>query len=368
MAHKARLLLLLCIVSIQKVHSTLSTGFSDLTRRTSYPWSRATSESTTGRLSTRAEDFFHNTSFGSTGLIRPYVLTSTSTAVPSVTSNALDYWEQAGICELGDSDCTYTGMTTTIVGPNQPLYLSDECLLWNSSCGGNRTLAINEFFNGTFWWLQENECFVDLVKPLCSTYVSHDVMSEFSIIKNWMRSPQCFSVSSEYDLMQGLAPESSIPGTSCCGTCQMSGQNVDVYYWPDPDANTSCLSIVGSGVNSPLYGATSTVTVDEDTQSNSTITYWGCTTQNYASEDSYITTALLTSIGPVTFKEPLLNPWSIPHCVETPSAFPGISGSFEARGLYPSIHARGHSLVLPPNITQNDGMPASTVVMGEFTL
>lgn len=250
-------------------------------------------------------------------------------------------------------------MTTTIVGPNEPLHLSDECLLWNSSCGGNRKLAINEFFNGTLWWLQENVCFYDLVNPLCSTYVSQDVMSEFTIIKSWMRSPQCASVSSEYDLLLGLTPVSPVPGDVCCNTCQIIAENVEVYYWPDPDENTSCLSIVGSGVNPPLYGATSIVTVNEGLQSNSTITYWGCTTQNHASGDSYITTALLTSIGSVTFKEPLLNPWSIPSCVETPSAFPGVSISFEARG---------HSLVLPPNITQNDGLPASTVIMDGFTL
>ena len=259
-------------------------------------------------------------------------------------------------------------MTTTFVGPDQPLHLKDECLLWNASCTGNKTLALDEFFDGTLFWLQKNECFVHNENPSCSKLVSQDTMSTFAVIKTWMRSPQCLSSSSEHQVILGQTPAPYTLGTTCCDICQIDAQNVDIYYWPDPDANTSCLSILGSGVNPPLYGATSIVTMPVDSPMNTTITYWGCTAQDPSSGLSYITTALLTSRGSVTFKEPILNPWSIPPCVETASALPGVSTPAGSRGLYPSIHARGHSLVLPPNVTQNDGLPASTVVMGTFTL
>ena len=370
MGHKTRLLLSLCILSIHTVDTSLVLEPSTFTGRTPNPSSRVVSEIPTGWFSTQAHSTYQTRSFSSTASNRSHSLNSTITAALSVTSNALDLAEQDGVCYLGNQDCTYTGMTTTVVGPEQPLHLSDECLLWNASCTGNKTLALKEFFGGTLAFLQENECFVfpHNASLDCSKYVSQDVISEFAVIKDWMRSPQCLSSSSEYQLMQGLTPYTSMLGNTCCDFCYIDAQSVDIYYWPDPDANTSCLSIIGSSVNPPLYGATRGVTTPEYALTGSTITYWGCTAQGKFSGPSYITTAQLTSIGPITFKEPLVDPWLAPPCIEKTSAFPSLSISVEARGLHASIHARGHSLVLPPNITQNDGLPASTVVMGDFTL
>ena len=210
MAHRAGLLLSFCFLGIHRVNCNLSPGFSTFAGRTSYPSSRIVSENVTGGLSAPALNIFQTPSFRSTASTGSHVQTSTITTAPSMTSNALDYDENEGECYLGLEDhlgdfaneyCTYTGVTTTVVGPDEPLHLKDECLLWNSSCAGNRTLAINEFFNGTIWWLQENECFVYPENPLCSKLVSQDTMSAFAVIKNWMRSPQCLSVSSEYSLI-----------------------------------------------------------------------------------------------------------------------------------------------------------------------
>ncbi|KAF6241078.1 hypothetical protein HO173_000872 [Letharia columbiana] len=183
-------------------------------------------------------------------------------------------------------------------------------------------------------------------------------MFEFAVIKDWMRSPQCLASVSEQQLMPGQTPVTSALGTTCCDICFISAESVDVYYWPDPDANTSCLTVIGSDVIPPLYGATT----------GSATTYWGCTGQGFFSGPSYVTTAQLMSIGPGTFNEPLVDPWLAPSCVTKASTFPSPSISIEARGFHASIHARGHSLVLPPNITQNDGLPASTIVIGGFTL
>lgn len=370
MTHRTSLQLSLYILGVYRVDCSLFPEVSTFTGRSSYPSSRDVSEIPTARLTTRAHNTSDIRSFGSSASNGSHSQTSTITVAPPVTSNTLDLAEQAGFCYLGNQDCTYTGMTTTIVGPDQPLHLSDECLLWNSSCTGNKTLALDEFFDGTLAFLQENECFTDPHNASldCSKYVSQDLMSEFAVIKDWMRSPQCLSSSSEHQLMQGQTPLSYMLGDSCCDFCNIAALNVDVYYWPDPDANTSCLSIVGSGVNPLLYGATSGVTTPEYAVTGSTITYWGCTVQDPSSGYSYMTTAYLTSIDSLTFKELIVNPWSAPPCVEKASTFSNPSISIEARGLHASIHARGHSLILPPNVTQNGGLPASTVVMGGFTL
>lgn len=55
--------------------------------------------------------------------------------------------------------------------------LKDRCILWDSSCAGNRTLATNEFFNqtrGLFW---ANECFHDSLPSKCAEYESSQRIS-----------------------------------------------------------------------------------------------------------------------------------------------------------------------------------------------
>lgn len=56
--------------------------------------------------------------------------------------------------------------------------------------------------------------------------------------------------------------------TTCCGGCDFGADKVDVYYWPDPLADTSCLSIIGSQISDVADGAT--------TDSMGSL-YWGCT-------------------------------------------------------------------------------------------
>ena len=93
---------------------------------------------------------------------------------------------------------------------------------------------------------------------------------------------------------------SSTPNTSrlqSCGPCGVGGPNVDVYYWPQSNANTSCLSVIGPTLSPPLAGATS----------SNGITYWGHTNTDEPHE--VIQTMVLTSINGITFKMPLLDPW-----------------------------------------------------------
>ena len=73
-----------------------------------------------------------------------------------------------------------------------------------------------------------------------------------------------------------------------CGACNVGGPNVDVYYWPQASANTSCLSIIGPSASPPLAGATI----------SNGLTYWGSPE-----------TMVLTAINGITFKMPLEDPW-----------------------------------------------------------
>lgn len=82
-----------------------------------------------------------------------------------------------------------------------------------------------------------------------------------------MRGAQCLSLSgSLYSLTTTISDacttlvtttaEPTDVGETCCGNAIIKAQNVDIYHWPEPGADTSCLSIVGNSVNSLYYGAT----------------------------------------------------------------------------------------------------------------
>lgn len=136
-------------------------------------------------------------------------------------------------------------------------------MLWDSSCSGNKEAAAQEFFNDTAWWMTEKPCFYYLTAlPECTSYESSKTLSEFSRIKDWMRTPQCVSLGKEYS-----GWDFSEPLASCCGVCYIGAKNVDVYYWLEPGADKSCLSIIGDEVNP----------VTDDATTESRLTCWGCT-------------------------------------------------------------------------------------------
>ena len=186
-------------------------------------------------------------------------------------------------------------------------------MLWDSSCSGNKEAAAQEFFNDTAWRMTEKPCFYYLTAlPECTSYESSKTLSEFSRIKDWMRTPQCVSLGKEYS-----GWDFSEPLASCCGVCYIGAKNVDVYYWPEPGADKSCLSIVGDEVNH----------VTDDATTESRLTCWGCTAKYPTTSvlaldwlgstyiwtssmivQSVIITAQMTNIDPITFKLSLHNP------------------------------------------------------------
>lgn len=219
--------------------------------------------------------------------------------------------------------------------------LKEECLLWDSSCTGNRTAAVNQFFKagGTKDYLiNESGWF-------------NNGSSKYAKMRDWMRSPQCKSMLEDF----GKKYENNNHfEETCCKLCGISASLVDVYYWSEPNIDTSCLSIVGNRSYPVNYGATT----------DGRAVYWGCvdgskSTQWTASLSTFWANSL------VGLKQYLVDPWSSQPCTEPPERS---STSLQATGAPVSLHARGHSLIIPSSVTKQNGSKVSTTVSGSFTL
>ena len=229
--------------------------------------------------------------------------------------------------------------------------LKQDCPLWDGSCSGNRTAATVRFFKegGTrdLLFSDKKGCFMNE-----SAHCSPAVASEFARIKKWMRTPQCISTMKDFGLRY---ENSSYDRLTCCHNCFLSAGNVDVYYWPDPDPNTSCLDVVGSTIYPPDHGAT---TISDQT-------YLGCTTQVPGFGKSTITTAIVTYDNSVLVKRYLINPWSPQPCPETAATPVSTTRAPSPAG---TLHASGHPLVIPSSVAHRNGTKVSTAVSGTFTL
>ena len=196
-----------------------------------------------------------------------------------------------------------------------PIKIAPEvCVLWDPKCQGNKTLAAEEFFgqgkansSGTMTDLLLDPCFndegTDAVGTNCTSSLLDPASASFSsAVKSYMREPQC---SKDYESIQ---PVSSRLWEDCCGTCYIYGPNVDVYYWPDPKADTSCLSIIGSGV----------IPLDVGAQTDAAgVVYWAASTNLYDIYVPTVTTAIITTINGVVVKEAVANPWDVSPSITT---------------------------------------------------
>ena len=302
--------------------------------------------------------------------------------------------DKAGICLLGDPACSHPKVTATIDAPQPVPDLTYQCRLWNTSCSEahGQQKAIYAFFHNTQFNLQANSCFMNYSLD-CSAYETKEMLAEFKDIKNWMRQSDCLASSTIYDSLAGLplpTQAAAGDGVSCCNICDIEADNVDVYYWPSPKADTSCLSVIGKSL--PIdYGAT--------TAKDGNV-YWGCTVPNAGPYDAqYIATAAIESVGPITYKRYLDNPWDPPSCTGNaasslspqPSEAKGggaitaakqvqgaQSGSQTAsqpkstvpsgNGHQPAMQARAHSILVPRASNHTNASVATTVVSGSFTL
>lgn len=313
----------------------------------------------------------------------------------------------SGSCAIGDDFCSLKESNGTIIEATATNF-SDQCLLWDHSCTGNRTLAIQKFFSIAFadagldldnnGRLLDNDCFLQnsvVNQSDCNRYNPPERLSDFEKIKKWMRSQECVAAADEWMAMTGSSwhtifgkptpdlgliaessdsnddPDSNSP--SCCGTCNVFAQNVDLYYWLEPAANLSCLNIIGKSFNLPLeYGATTAI------EDGSTQIYWGCNVTSTGTTEgesevsttrSYIfTTAQITTTGSLSVKVSSISPWSSSPCLGGDTGPQPSNHSINDRDKGASIYAREHSLFVPPSITQADGLPVSTLVSGNFIL
>ena len=237
---------------------------------------------------------------------------STFTNVPTPLPYSLDSYDPGGLqnwqdlesgnCAVQDQFCSYEGFNK-ISGNASISVFADQCLLWDAYCVGNRTLAIESFLNTTEGGILNNRCFSNfdsgnagIAIPEvsvgenaasgseqlvmedagnssdCKTYNLPERLSAWKKIKSWMRSPGCVSAEDEWVKMGGIAYEkSSNTSSSCCEGCVVAAQNVDLYYWPQPNFNTSCLSTIGNTVHPFGFGATTA-----GSQPNLDI-WWACT-------------------------------------------------------------------------------------------
>ena len=296
-----------------------------------------------------------------------------------------------------------TGNSTSLY-PASHFNVSEECILWDNTCQGDKQKAANIFFNQTLEALLENECFTGTDSARAVVVGLNEVLDErpaeydpgqcpggttgippatsslWSTLKSWMREPACASSSIEY----GSAfrePSAQEVMYGCCGPCAIDGPNVDVYYWPSPEANTSCLSIIGTSVNPPTQGATTA----------GGFTYWGYTPADANIYNQIVTTMVYTEINGIWFKMPMSNPWESkpgasvstnPGMWNMPStALPSWSTPKIQRredSLESTIQARANPIAIPNlrrapinessgNSINNDSSLDSTVIYGSHT-
>lgn len=303
------------------------------------------------------------------------------TASPTVVNQTYTYpYEIVSSCTEDPQWCSAAGIPLIQSRPTSE-GLPNECLLWDDTCSGNRTLALKEFFSYSIHNFTGHVCLdEDGDETIECEYVPPVPAEEYEKIMTWMRSPQCVSDALDYgNLMhiptsnlQGLLGPASLspehPG-SCCSNCEIWATNVEIYYWPEPNASMSCLSVVGDEINPLDLGATT----------SGTHTYWGCTPKTplqiydlpatnfdpvgaYRSVESIITTATIVTIGSATIKEWAANPWSSQGCDYEDSLVKNIS----VLSIGP-LRARGHSLNMH-SITKQSGSPVMTAISGTFTL
>ena len=287
---------------------------------------------------------------------------------------------KAGFCDLDDSFCFFRNDDGTLTKAN-PTSLDDMCVLWDSSCSGDRTSAIKKFFQSTVDF-GGNSCFEQTPggdSSACVTYNPPARLLEWDKIKRWMRSSQCSSALDVYDNLSKTnhsTKERFYPDVStCCLRCYIQAANVDLYYWPEPDADTSCLNIIGGSVRPLDYGATkvSVSVLHQLTPRVDIVTYWGCTASTLNTGTSTykghlttwhsretITTAKISTIGSLTVKLSAFNPWSSAQC-------PQENATSQVPEVKVKPRAPDRSLTIPSSITQKVDSPVSVVLDG-YTL
>ena len=218
------------------------------------------------------------------------------------------------------------GSRTSTFDTDPFLQYDKVCPLWNTDCKGDKKEATSIFRT---WYpdiFKHHPCWKS---PYCRCKANGQEVPQassiaFADVLTFSRSKLCVS------LEHALFPSVGFDSTFCCTGCAfVPGIAVDLYYWPQPDANRSCLSIIGDGV----VPDTKDATTQWLTYGHSTVplVQWGCTTIANANDtasnanDSYVTTATLTTAGTLTMKQQLYNPWSLPFKCKVARSFSALA-------------------------------------------
>ena len=291
-----------------------------------------------------------------------------------------EHFNKAVICEVGHcASPNPTGATSTVdADVVEPMMIPDadlqaDCVLWNSSCTGDKNAAALDFFTRVQPELDSSPCFMSLsAEPDCLKIESPERLKEMSEIKDWMRGDACGTAAASYKSSLHYGTAVLYEDENCCGSCQLVAGTVDVYYWPEANASTSCLDVIGTYVNPLTYGATIDTTGGWNYWSipgpvsltSSRETYWGCTVKD-GGQLTYMQTAVMGHVDDIIYKEILVNPWSPPACVGSAAATPSPKNG--ASSQQAQIRARAHSLV-QNSTNSNDGSPVTTAVLSGTTL
>lgn len=275
--------------------------------------------------------------------------------ISSCNSNATNSSKLNNTCQLTDPYCTLRDPSHALDG------LGEECILWDSTCCGNTSAAAEKFWGDGIARITSNSCFRD-PSPICTKQNPPGRMGVFANLKKWMRTPECYNAEGQAEMDPNRAmfyENMKYLNSTCCNDCNLGADRVDVYYWPDPNGDTSCLSIVGDETHDVAAGGT---TDDEGV-------YWGCTSTNMAATlgvqniDTLTTfkTATLTTIASITFKTYLMNPWDGTPCDNASASSSFSMSSNQTYHTPKALLPRANSLVV------NDSK-VSTLVMDGFTL
>ena len=248
---------------------------------------------------------------------------------------------------------------------------SQYCALWDSSCPGNRSWALSNLYSWTHRFPFVVDFGVCFGNPLCQCMVdgvpapAASTLSYAELLK-LRRSPQCSSLA---DL--------------CCqnSRCSFRPTVVEIYYWPDADTNTSCLSIIGDSIHPWDYGATKTTLMEYGDEllallgEGSIRTYWGCTKTSMDTNIFFsytplfpvtVTTAVMTTIQGFKFKSLRFNPWEADQ--PCPKTFSGSTPSASNKSLPSGAKIRARSLEPTISIKNRNDTPISVVTLDGQTL
>lgn len=144
--------------------------------------------------------------------------------------------------------------------------LQAECALWDSSCRGwNDTNALTDSpaYRRVFGHHGTRDILLRCSGPLGIDLDLPYWMwprriwePQWSSIRSWMRTPECQSMMKEYPGGPPfvIVPPNNGPPPACCEDCALIAGNVEVFYWPEPGADSGCQSIITA--HTIGYGAT----------------------------------------------------------------------------------------------------------------